>query len=122
MGGPAAALATTTARRAINALQSARARRETYVGPWLPEPIDTSASDELRDCLAGRVAWIEMRGDSHVVALAPIRSGTDGPANGGEQQVAANVGLKVDGEIVLARTPGSRRAQHRRKAAARALT
>ena len=40
---PAAFLATTTTRLAINALQSARARRETYIGPWLPEPVDTSA-------------------------------------------------------------------------------
>lgn len=36
-------LATTITRLAINQAQSARARRETYVGPWLPEPIDTSA-------------------------------------------------------------------------------
>lgn len=39
---PPAFLATTTTRLAINALQSARVRRETYVGPWLPEPVDTS--------------------------------------------------------------------------------
>ncbi|GAA1856305.1 RNA polymerase sigma factor SigJ [Asanoa iriomotensis] len=39
---PGAFLATTTTRLAINALQSARVRRETYVGPWLPEPVDTS--------------------------------------------------------------------------------
>jgi len=39
---PAAFLATTTTRLAINAATSARARRETYVGPWLPEPVDTS--------------------------------------------------------------------------------
>lgn len=38
---PPAFLATTTTRLAINALQSARSRRETYVGPWLPEPVDT---------------------------------------------------------------------------------
>lgn len=44
---PAAFLATTTTRLAINALQSARARRETYIGPWLPEPIDTSADPTL---------------------------------------------------------------------------
>jgi RNA polymerase sigma-70 factor, ECF subfamily len=35
-------LATTTTRLAINVKQSARSRRETYVGPWLPEPVDTS--------------------------------------------------------------------------------
>lgn len=40
-------LVTTTTRLAINVIQSARARRETYVGPWLPEPVDTSADPRL---------------------------------------------------------------------------
>ena len=40
-------LATTTTRLAINALQSARVRRETYIGPWLPEPVDTAADPLL---------------------------------------------------------------------------
>ena len=44
---PAAFLATTTTRLAINALRSARMRRETYIGPWLPEPVDTSADPYL---------------------------------------------------------------------------
>jgi RNA polymerase sigma-70 factor (TIGR02957 family) len=44
---PPAFLATATTRLAINALQSARARRETYVGPWLPEPVDTSSDPTL---------------------------------------------------------------------------
>ena len=44
---PAAFLATTTTRLAINLAQSARVRRETYVGPWLPEPVDTSADPLL---------------------------------------------------------------------------
>jgi RNA polymerase sigma-70 factor (TIGR02957 family) len=44
---PAAFLATVTTRLAINELQSARVRRETYVGPWLPEPVDTSADPYL---------------------------------------------------------------------------
>ncbi|TDO48405.1 RNA polymerase sigma-70 factor (ECF subfamily) [Kribbella sp. VKM Ac-2527] len=44
---PAAYLATTTTRLAINAAQSARVRRETYVGQWLPEPVDTSADPHL---------------------------------------------------------------------------
>lgn len=38
---PAAFLATTTMRLCINFTQSAHARHETYVGPWLPEPVDT---------------------------------------------------------------------------------
>jgi RNA polymerase sigma-70 factor (ECF subfamily) len=40
-------LATTTTRLAINLAQSARSRRETYVGSWLPEPVDTSADPAL---------------------------------------------------------------------------
>jgi RNA polymerase sigma-70 factor (ECF subfamily) len=40
-------LATTTVRRAINHAQSAPSRRETYVGEWLPEPVDTSADPGL---------------------------------------------------------------------------
>ncbi|GAB3893301.1 RNA polymerase sigma-70 factor [Kibdelosporangium lantanae] len=38
---PTAFLSTTTTRLAINAATSARSRREVYVGPWLPEPVDT---------------------------------------------------------------------------------
>jgi len=44
---PGAYLATAITRLAINATQSARARRETYIGPWLPEPVDTSADPYL---------------------------------------------------------------------------
>ncbi|WP_246125155.1 RNA polymerase sigma-70 factor [Cellulomonas xylanilytica] len=44
---PAAFLTTTTTRLAINATTSAHARRETYVGPWLPEPVDTTADPAL---------------------------------------------------------------------------
>src|SRR5262245_45963559 len=35
-------LTTTTTRLAVNLARSAHARREAYVGPWLPEPVDTS--------------------------------------------------------------------------------
>ncbi|MGW4170625.1 RNA polymerase sigma-70 factor [Streptomyces chartreusis] len=44
---PAAFLATVTARLAINVAQSARMRRESYTGPWLPEPVDTTADPQL---------------------------------------------------------------------------
>lgn len=36
---PAAWMTTVVTRLSINALKSARARRESYVGPWLPEPL-----------------------------------------------------------------------------------
>src|SRR6267143_3839661 len=40
---PPAYLATTTTRLCINLAQSAHTRHETYVGTWLPEPVDTSS-------------------------------------------------------------------------------
>jgi RNA polymerase sigma factor (sigma-70 family) len=43
----AAFLAKTTTRTAINVMQSARSRRETSVGPGVPEPVDTSADPGL---------------------------------------------------------------------------
>ena len=40
---PPAYLATTTTRLCINLAQSAHTRHETYVGTWLPEPVDTGS-------------------------------------------------------------------------------
>src|SRR6266576_2873281 len=44
---PPAYLATTTTRLCINLAQSAHTRRETYIGTWLPEPVDTSGDPGL---------------------------------------------------------------------------
>jgi RNA polymerase sigma-70 factor, ECF subfamily len=44
---PAAFLATTTKRLALNVAQSARARRETSIDPWHPEPVDLHADPTL---------------------------------------------------------------------------
>ena len=53
---PAAFLTTVTTRLCMDRLRSARARRETYVGPWLPEPLvtepDAAEHAELADSLA----------------------------------------------------------------------
>jgi RNA polymerase sigma-70 factor (ECF subfamily) len=44
---PPAFLSTITVRLALNVAQSAHSRRETYIGPWLPEPVDTSTDPHL---------------------------------------------------------------------------
>jgi RNA polymerase sigma-70 factor (ECF subfamily) len=44
---PQAFLTTMTTRTCINLLQSAHARRETYIGPWLPEPVNTQDDPAL---------------------------------------------------------------------------
>jgi RNA polymerase sigma-70 factor (ECF subfamily) len=55
---PKAWLSAVTTRLAIDHLRSARVRRETYVGPWLPEPLvvdpgpDPSEQVELADSLS----------------------------------------------------------------------
>jgi len=55
---PRAYLATVATRLAIDQLRSARARRETYVGEWLPEPLvadrtsDPARQAELADSLS----------------------------------------------------------------------
>ena len=43
---PRAYVTTVATRLAINELRSARARRESYVGNWLPEPIVTDGDDD----------------------------------------------------------------------------
>jgi RNA polymerase sigma-70 factor (TIGR02957 family) len=58
IASPRAYLATVTTRLAIDELRSARARREVYVGDWLPEPLvaepaaDPAAQVEMADSLA----------------------------------------------------------------------
>lgn len=44
---PAAWLTTTVTRLCLDHLKSARVRREQYVGPWLPEPVQTQAEDPI---------------------------------------------------------------------------
>jgi len=46
ISSPRAFVATVTTRLAINELRSARARRESYVGEWLPEPLVTDGHDD----------------------------------------------------------------------------
>ena len=43
----AAYLATIVTRLSLTALDSARSRRETYIGPWLPEPVATTTDPLL---------------------------------------------------------------------------
>lgn len=49
---PAGWLTTVTTRLAIDRLRRIKARRETYPGPWLPEPIATEPAEEMQGDLA----------------------------------------------------------------------
>lgn len=45
---PGAFLTRTVTRLCLDAMKSARTRRETYIGSWLPEPIVEAEDDDLR--------------------------------------------------------------------------
>ncbi|WOC11121.1 RNA polymerase sigma-70 factor [Gordonia sp. MP11Mi] len=57
---PRAYLARTVTRQALNAARSAGRRREEYVGPWLPEPLEASESDGLDHVLTGEAVTTAM--------------------------------------------------------------
>lgn len=50
-------LITTTSRIAVDVLRSARHRRETYVGPWLPEPVEVGADPADSISLTDSMSW-----------------------------------------------------------------
>jgi RNA polymerase sigma-70 factor (ECF subfamily) len=50
-------LVTTTSRIALDVLRSARNRHETYVGPWLPEPVETAPDPADSISLADSLSW-----------------------------------------------------------------
>jgi hypothetical protein len=100
---PAAWVTTVATRLSINVLRSARVRRESYVGPWLPEPLvedpapDPAARAERSDSLDGAgalgldqdasAAWQRTpglercdqlsRGDERILQLVGADVGTD---------------------------------------------
>jgi RNA polymerase sigma-70 factor, ECF subfamily len=49
---PRAWLATVVTRLCVDQLKSARARREQYVGPWLPEPVATDEHETDRESIS----------------------------------------------------------------------
>jgi RNA polymerase sigma-70 factor (TIGR02957 family) len=65
MESPDAFATTVTSRLAIDALRSARHRREQYVGTWLPEPLLGTESDDP----AGRVEMQETISTAFLVLL-----------------------------------------------------
>ncbi len=68
---PKAFLSSVTTRLSIDQLRSARSRRESYVGPWLPEPVLTGAM------ASGAAAGGSTA--SRPVTLSPVATGPPAP-------------------------------------------
>jgi RNA polymerase sigma-70 factor (ECF subfamily) len=115
IASPRAFVSTVTARLAINELRSARARRERYVGEWLPEPIITDGEDdparqaEIADSLslAMLVLLETLSPEQRAVLLLHDVFDYDYP------EIAAIVGKSQDNVRQLA-TRARRHVEHRR--------
>lgn len=68
---PRAWLTTVVTRLCLDELRSARARREVYVGPWLPEPL-VSPADDLAADPAQRVEDLESLSMAMLVVLESL--------------------------------------------------
>src|SRR6266702_5421978 len=66
---PKAYLATITTRLAIDHLRSARVRRESYVGTWLPEPLIWTGCGDF-GCLRGEPDPAELAETSDSLSMA----------------------------------------------------
>src|SRR3712207_4499855 len=112
---PPAYLATVVTRLSIDRLRSARARRETYVGEWLPEPLvtdpdgDPARQAEMADSLslAFLVLLESLSPEQRAVLL--LRDVFDYPY----EEIAAIVGKSEDNVRQLA-TRARRRVEERR--------
>ena len=68
---PKAYLSAVTTRLCIDHARSARVRRETYVGPWLPEPLVTDLAAPWLSQLAGGGPCTPGRAVRHAVDGVP---------------------------------------------------
>jgi RNA polymerase sigma-70 factor (TIGR02957 family) len=112
---PRAYVATVATRLAIDQLRSARARRETYAGEWLPEPLVTDAADdparhaEMADSLSlAMLVLLESLSPEQRAALL-LRDVFDY----GYPEIAAIVGKSEENVRQLA-TRARRQIEHRR--------
>jgi RNA polymerase sigma-70 factor (ECF subfamily) len=80
---PGGFLTTVTTRLAINSAESARSKREQYVGPWLPEPVathdDPSLGAEHAEALESAVLLLLEKVPSRERAAYVLREAFDYP-------------------------------------------
>jgi RNA polymerase sigma-70 factor, ECF subfamily len=72
IGSPKAYLSAVVTRLAIDQLRSARARRESYVGQWLPEPLLTDGGDDDPAAHAERADSLSMAFLLVLERLSPV--------------------------------------------------
>src|SRR5918998_403532 len=128
IASPRAYLSTVVSRLSLDHLRSARVRRETYVGEWLPEPLVASADDdparraEMADSLSlAFLVLLESLSPEQRDELAArfFAAAEEGDLQGLETLLAHDVVLHGDGG---GKAPALARAVHGRARVARTLT
>ena len=110
---PAAWITTVVTRLSINVLRSARARREAYVGPWLPEPLledpapGPATRAELADSLSFAMLALLASGDTDATQLDALmaeardaRGGRSTPPAAQEHSAAVQVWSVLTVDVV----------------------
>src|SRR5918997_124259 len=125
---PRAYLSTVVSRLALDHLRSAGARRETYVGDWLPEPLAAGAAEddparkaEMADSLSlAFLVVLESLSPEQREELASrfFAAAEEGDLQGLEELLAHDVVLHGDGG---GKAPAIKRALHGRARVARTL-
>ncbi|MEU6999091.1 RNA polymerase sigma-70 factor [Nonomuraea sp. NPDC046570] len=113
---PRAFLVTVVSRLALDQLRSARVRRESYTGPWLPEPVlsaETGPLDtaELRDTLSYATMHLMERLSPPERAVFVLREAFELPYD----QIAGIVGVSVANSRQLHHRAGTRLAEGRER-------
>ena len=111
---PVAWMTTVATRLSINVLRSARARRESYVGPWLPEPL-------VEDPAPGPAARAELADSLSLALLVLLERLTPGRAGGLPAARGLRVRVRGDrrhhrahrGELASARDAGAQASRGR---------
>src|SRR5918992_1277007 len=135
---PRAYLSTVVSRVSLDHLRSARVRRETYVGEWLPEPLVASADDdparkaEMADSLSLALLVLLESLSPEQRAAYLLHDVFDEPYNriaeivGTSEQNARQLATRARRHVVLrgdggGKAPALKRAIHGRATAARTL-
>src|ERR687896_91836 len=124
---PRAYVSTVVSRLSLDHLRSARVRRETYVGAWLPEPLLASADDDPGRQLATRARrhveerrprFEASREQREELATRFFAAAEEGDFEALEELLAHDVVLRGDGG---GKAPALKRALHGRARVARTL-
>jgi RNA polymerase sigma-70 factor (ECF subfamily) len=113
IAAPPAWLAKVVTNLCLNRLMSARARREAYLGPWLPEPVLTGLSGNGAGMILGPLETVEQRDSVSLALLMLMETLTPAERAVFVLREAFSYSHQEIAEILDLTEAGSRQLQHR---------